>query len=179
MASVFDVVGAHRHDPGRLLLLGDDGVYYVVYSYLEERIGFLAAHLALRLVDSLLPANLRGVERLDRIWRSGWRRFGMRVLTGVRAVSPRAWTPYPHPRDLASKVEVPWLIVHGRDDHFFPLRDAETLYECSAGVTTLWVERRFGHAEEGLTPAFTIALGSAIREALTSGRFPERERVRP
>jgi cyanophycin synthetase len=46
---------------------GDDGVYYVVYSYKEERIGFLAAYLALRLVDSLLPENLRGVERIDRL----------------------------------------------------------------------------------------------------------------
>jgi cyanophycin synthetase len=46
---------------------GEDGVYHVVYSYREERIGFLAAHLALRLVDSLLPGHLRGVERLDRL----------------------------------------------------------------------------------------------------------------
>ncbi|HEX8679413.1 MAG TPA: hypothetical protein VF683_05615, partial [Chthoniobacterales bacterium] len=46
---------------------GEDGVYYVVYSYREERIGFLAAHLALRLVDSLLPEHLRGVERIDRL----------------------------------------------------------------------------------------------------------------
>jgi cyanophycin synthetase len=30
---------------------GDDGVYYVVHSYGEERIGFLAAHLALRLAQ--------------------------------------------------------------------------------------------------------------------------------
>jgi cyanophycin synthetase len=34
-----------------------EGEYYVVYSYGEEQIGFLAAHLALRLVDSLLPEN--------------------------------------------------------------------------------------------------------------------------
>ncbi|HSH38445.1 MAG TPA: acetate--CoA ligase family protein, partial [Chthoniobacterales bacterium] len=44
-----------------------EGEYYVVYSYVEEQIGFLAAHLALRLVDSLLPEQLRGVERLDRL----------------------------------------------------------------------------------------------------------------
>src|SRR3712207_1052109 len=44
---------------------GEDGVYYVVYSYREERIGYLAAHLALRLVESLLPDHLRGIEGLD------------------------------------------------------------------------------------------------------------------
>ncbi len=46
---------------------GGDGVYYVVYSYREERIGFLAAHLALRLVESLLPEKLRGIERIERL----------------------------------------------------------------------------------------------------------------
>jgi cyanophycin synthetase len=46
---------------------GDDGVYYVVYSYREERIGFLAAHVALRLVNSLLPPNLQGIEGLHRL----------------------------------------------------------------------------------------------------------------
>ena len=46
---------------------GDDGVYYVVYSYGEERIGFLAAHMALRLVNSLLPEQLRGIEGLHRL----------------------------------------------------------------------------------------------------------------
>ena len=53
---------------GKTRSTGDkEGEYYVVYSYVEEQIGFLAAHLALRLVDSLLPENLRGVERLDRL----------------------------------------------------------------------------------------------------------------
>ncbi len=118
------------------------------------------------------------LRRLDRIWRSDWRRFAMRVLTGVRVVPPSAWSPYPHPRDLARKIEMPWLIVHGRDDHFFPLGHAKTLHECSAGDATLWVEDRFGHAEEGFTPAFSIALGGAIREVLTSGRFPEQKRLR-
>src|SRR3954452_6087164 len=46
---------------------GEDGVYYVVYSYREERIGFLAAHLAMRLVNSLLPAQLSGIEGLHRL----------------------------------------------------------------------------------------------------------------
>ncbi|MFN2555718.1 MAG: alpha/beta hydrolase [Nitriliruptorales bacterium] len=118
------------------------------------------------------------LRRLNRIWRSDWRRLGMRVVTGVRVVPPAEWSPYPHPRDLAGKIEVPWLIVHGRDDHFFPSGHAETLHDRAAGAATLWLEHRFGHAEEGLTPAFSIALGNAIRQALTSGRFPERERLR-
>ena len=46
---------------------GDDGVYYIVYSYREEHIGLLAAYFALRLVNSLLPERLQGVERIERL----------------------------------------------------------------------------------------------------------------
>ena len=43
------------------------GIYYVVYSYGEERVGLRAGWLALRLVDSLLPPELRGIEGLDEL----------------------------------------------------------------------------------------------------------------
>jgi cyanophycin synthetase len=46
---------------------GDDGVYYIVFSYREERIGYLAAHIATRLVNSLLPPQLQGVDGLDEL----------------------------------------------------------------------------------------------------------------
>lgn len=42
-----------------------EGIYYVVYSYIEERVGLLAGRLALRLVEALLPPDLRGVQGLD------------------------------------------------------------------------------------------------------------------
>jgi cyanophycin synthetase len=41
------------------------GVYNVVYSYKEEHVGLLAGWLALRIVNHLLPPELRGVEGLD------------------------------------------------------------------------------------------------------------------
>lgn len=44
---------------------GSPGVYNVMYAYKEELPGFYAGRLALRLVDSLLPPELRGVEGLD------------------------------------------------------------------------------------------------------------------
>ncbi|HEY0418876.1 MAG TPA: acetate--CoA ligase family protein, partial [Acetobacteraceae bacterium] len=46
---------------------GRPGVYNVMFEYAEEPVGLLAGCLALRLVDSLLPEELRGIERLDRI----------------------------------------------------------------------------------------------------------------
>ncbi len=44
---------------------GEPGVYNVVYEQREERVGQLAGMVALRLVDSLLPQDLQGVQGLD------------------------------------------------------------------------------------------------------------------
>ncbi|HEY8613079.1 MAG TPA: hypothetical protein VIL69_17560, partial [Roseomonas sp.] len=46
---------------------GCPGCYNVLYSYREEEAGLLAGRLALQLVDSLLPPELRGVQGLDEL----------------------------------------------------------------------------------------------------------------
>jgi cyanophycin synthetase len=46
---------------------GSPGCYNVLYSYWEEEAGLLAGRLALQLLDSLLPAELRGVQGLDEL----------------------------------------------------------------------------------------------------------------
>jgi cyanophycin synthetase len=46
---------------------GKPGVYNVLYAYCEETVGLLAGLHAIRLVDSLLPAELRGVAGLELI----------------------------------------------------------------------------------------------------------------
>ena len=38
---------------------GEEGVYHVVYSYEEEKVGMAAAELGLQLIQKLLPDNLR------------------------------------------------------------------------------------------------------------------------
>ncbi len=43
------------------------GHYHILYAYLDERIGLAAGRLALELIDSLLPAKLRGLEGADLI----------------------------------------------------------------------------------------------------------------
>jgi cyanophycin synthetase len=43
------------------------GVYNVMFAYNEERVGLMAGRIALELVDSLLPDDLRGISGLDRI----------------------------------------------------------------------------------------------------------------
>ena len=47
---------------------GKPGVYNVMFAYADERIGRMAGRIALELVDSLLPDELRGTERLDRVY---------------------------------------------------------------------------------------------------------------
>ena len=44
---------------------GRPGVYNVLYTYKEERVGLLAGFMALRLVNSLLPRELQGLSGLD------------------------------------------------------------------------------------------------------------------
>jgi cyanophycin synthetase len=43
------------------------GSYFIVYSYNEERVGLRAGWIALRLVESLLPPELRGFRGLDEL----------------------------------------------------------------------------------------------------------------
>ncbi|HEX2027404.1 MAG TPA: alpha/beta fold hydrolase [Nitriliruptorales bacterium] len=126
------------------------------------------------------PARLGEIETdalagLDDVWRTWWRRGAFRLLSGVRLVAPDAWRPFPHPHELAAKVDVPLLVVHGRDDHFFPPHHAETLHAAAAGPATLWLEPAgFGHAEDGITPAFAAALAQALHAVFDRGQFPAR-----
>ena len=48
-----------------------EGEYHVVYSYIEERVGLAAGRMALRLVQSLLPAELAGLSGLELLDRPG------------------------------------------------------------------------------------------------------------
>jgi cyanophycin synthetase len=44
------------------------GVYNVMFAYNEEKVGLAAGRAALELVDSLLPAELRGIRGAERVW---------------------------------------------------------------------------------------------------------------
>ncbi|GAA4858285.1 alpha/beta hydrolase [Saccharopolyspora cebuensis] len=75
-------------------------------------------------------------------------RFSARLL-GVRLAPP--WPEVPvSPIELVSRVTVPLLLVHGDQDHYFPLSDAVALAE--AGDGELWVEPTMRHAESATTP---------------------------
>ena len=50
---------------------GRPGVYNVLYSYQEERVGLIAGAVALRLVNSLLPPEFQGVQGVERLLPDG------------------------------------------------------------------------------------------------------------
>ncbi len=59
----------HRGTRGKTRgVRGQPGVYNVMYSYEDELVGLLAGRIALELIDQLLPAELRGVLGLDRVY---------------------------------------------------------------------------------------------------------------
>jgi hypothetical protein len=75
----------------------------------------------------------------------------LRLGLGVRLAGPERWGHPPHPVEMLSQVRAPVLVVHGEDDAYFPLSDAEELAAAAGGAATLWREPAgFGHAEDGL-----------------------------
>jgi pimeloyl-ACP methyl ester carboxylesterase len=122
-----------------------------------------------------MPAETEPMRRLAAVWHTPWKRHGLRALLRVRIVAPTAWEAPDHPEDLAAGIEAPLLVVHGEDDGYFPVEDAHLLAERAGGPSALWLEPAgFGHAEDGITPAFVEALSDALLEVRRTGRFSPR-----
>ncbi len=102
----------------------------------------------------------------------------MRALIGVRMVPPSDWHAPPQPVEAISGVSMPLLVAHGEDDPYFPISDAKELARAAAGPVALWCEPAgFGHAEDGVTAAFSVALGRAVEIVVRDGCFPDRAAV--
>jgi pimeloyl-ACP methyl ester carboxylesterase len=84
---------------------------------------------------------------------------------GVRVVP--AFSRVEAPAELVGKISpIPLLIVHGRDDHFFDEEEAWLLYQRAGSPKRLLMTGRFGHAEDGYTPAFAERVGQAVTEMI-------------
>jgi uncharacterized protein len=120
-------------------------------------------------------AETEPMRRLQAVWESPAGRAGLRWGLGVRVVPPRRWQSPPHPRELAARIEVPLLVVHGVDDAYFPPSDAHQL-AAAAPRSELWLEPAgFGHAEDGFMPDFCRRLGGALGHAFRHDVFPPAE----
>jgi cyanophycin synthetase len=72
VAIELQTMAGHRVTRGKTRSVkGKPGVYNVMFAYREDEVGLLAGRVALELIDSLLPPDLQGIERLDRIYEIG------------------------------------------------------------------------------------------------------------
>lgn len=119
------------------------------------------------------PAPVGPLQRLETLWHSDLQRGLLRAGLGVRLAGPGAWRSPPDPEHMVSTITQPLLLIHGEDDAYFPIGDAQRLAGNHAGSSTVWKEPAgFGHAEDGLTPAFAARLGHAVLEVARTGRYP-------
>ncbi|MBA2316222.1 MAG: alpha/beta hydrolase [Euzebyales bacterium] len=125
------------------------------------------------------PASFRvhatpAVAVLQRVVSSASWRLAARAALGIR-VAPRWGDPADAVRVVARIAPTPLLLVHGRDDHFFPLDHARRLLRAAREPRALWIEPSgFGHAEDGLTAAFADRLADALVTVRATGAWPAR-----
>ena len=86
------------------------------------------------------------------------RLFGTRIALN--------WGHPETPLDAVGRIAAPISIVHGADDHVFPVGEAEALYERATEPKRLLLLERFGHAEDGFTDAFAAQMAEEIRTLL-------------
>ena len=119
------------------------------------------------------PAPVGPLQRLERLWHRPMRRAALAAALGVRLAPPSAWAATATPVELVARLGCPLLVVHGRDDAYFPPSDAVELHAAAAGPSELWQEPDgFGHAEDGLDPPTIDRLTLAVAAVLADGRFP-------
>lgn len=66
---------------------------------------------------------------------------------------------------------MPFLVVHGDADAFFPLEHAEALHAAAPG-SQLWVEQGFGHAEIAASDEMVRRLAAWLDEASRTRATP-------
>ncbi len=116
---------------------------------------------------------LPGMQALEALWRSPVKRRLWQGVAGFRMHDPATIPPYPDPSDLLAGIDTPLLVVHGEDDAYFGMDHALALHDAAAGPVALWREPAgFGHAEDGLTPAFCARLAAAVGAQRSLGVFP-------
>lgn len=80
------------------------------------------------------------------IWRTPGGPFFLKSLTGVRIRA--GWLESESPASVAGKIApAPVLIVHGTADQFFPMTEAELLFDNASEPKEFWQVEGGGHAE--------------------------------
>jgi pimeloyl-ACP methyl ester carboxylesterase len=129
----------------------------------------------------------RGTYPMRRVHWAVERRIG-RMITrrwlNTRISSGR-WNPVPMPpAEAAARIApIPFLVVHGDKDPYFPVEHAHQLYEAAREPKELWVVPGFGHAESGSNDALVDRIAAwadsttAAGQAAGDGTDPQQERA--
>jgi pimeloyl-ACP methyl ester carboxylesterase len=115
----------------------------------------------------------RGTPPMRRVHWAVERRAGRlvtRTLLKTR-VSPVPWNPVPvPPAEAAARVApIPFLVVHGDQDEYFPVEHAHQLYDAARQPKELWVVPGFGHAESGASNSLVDRIGNWVQQAALPG----------
>jgi pimeloyl-ACP methyl ester carboxylesterase len=96
-------------------------------------------------------------------------------------ISGGRWNPVPMPPAQAAALiaPIPFLVVHGDKDPYFPVEHAHQLYQAAAEPKELWVVPGFGHAESGSSDALVDRIAAwadqvTVARADGGGEQPER-----
>lgn len=118
----------------------------------------------------------RGTAPMRRLHWAVERRTGRLVTrTWLKTrVSPEGWNPVPVPPAEAAALisPIPFLIVHGDQDLYFPVEHAHQLHDAAREPRELWVVPGFGHAESAADATLLNRIGSWVRQA---AGLPERD----
>jgi pimeloyl-ACP methyl ester carboxylesterase len=102
-----------------------------------------------------------------------WRRMrsltdtprGRRLVRAYGVRLPSEWERAESPEEVVAKIApTPLLVVHGKDDHLFAHDEAVRMFEGAGEPKRLLLAERFGHAEDGLSPALARRLARSIHE---------------
>jgi pimeloyl-ACP methyl ester carboxylesterase len=107
-----------------------------------------------------------GVRRIELLSQT---RTGRRLarVAGYRLTD--RWDPPDPPEDVVGRIApTPVIVVHGVDDRLFAVEQARRLYQRAGEPKRLMLSSRFGHAEDGLTPAFAGRISRRIAEMISS-----------
>ena len=116
----------------------------------------------------------RGTYPMRRVHWAVERRAG-RLITRTwlkTRVSNTRWNPVPMPpAEAAARISpIPFLVVHGDRDPYFPVEHAHQLYDAAREPKELWVVEGFGHAESGSDAALVDRIAGWVREAASPAR---------
>jgi pimeloyl-ACP methyl ester carboxylesterase len=109
------------------------------------------------------------MRRLHRMIETRVGRAVARRFLKVRIDPAGGWADTPlSPVESVARIDVPLLLVHGDEDHYFGWDHAEALAAAAGERATLWLVTGLGHAEQSAARSDVPALLARLGEALTA-----------